>query len=189
MTHPISQPNSDGLVVELDQLEKWIPQLELVVTELKARRALIESSLDEMTRPIPQPGPDLLHPATSQRPQLIPMGYVYRGRPVRCWDKTSIYLGVMREVFTDFPDKQEAVAAALAAHGQTRSYISRTRNALYTEKSDEWINRHCDALVPGWFIDKNLCGGAMRTNIRRAVAAVGLTLGHDVVINWRARWA
>jgi hypothetical protein len=94
---------------------------------------------------------------------------------------------LLRHIFTDMPDRREAVARTLASHGSRRRYVSRNRQDLYVAKSGEWVRRHSVEIVDGWFADKNLSGAQMRANLRRALRTVGLRLGTDVIIHWHAR--
>jgi hypothetical protein len=184
--------NADGkgLLAEYEDVENALRLLGDLTSRLKARQSRVASALDDLTRPethcATASGPAM--PSPSGADAFLGMGYVYRGKRIRVWGQTSIYLGLLRHVLTEMPDQREAVATALASHGSRRRYIARDRQSLYVGKSVDWVHRHSVDIVDGWFADKNLSGAQMRANLHRALQAVGLRMGTDVIINWHARW-
>jgi len=186
-----STVDAKALLAEYEEVETTLRLLGDLTGRLKARQSVVRSALEELTRPQPQvatpPGATL--PSQGGGEPFLSMGYVYRGRAVRLWGQTSIYLALLREIFTEMPGQREPVANALASHGSRRRYLSRDRQSLFVGKSPDWVRRHSAEIVDGWFADKNLSGAQMRTNLRRALQTAGLRIGTDVIINWRSRWS
>jgi hypothetical protein len=171
--------DAEQLLAEYDQVSSEISALEHLLAGLRMRRIAVETALDELTTPQkPRPG-------TSSK-ESGPAGYSYRGAFTPARDKISIYLGVLRHLLADFPNKADEIASALRAGGRRRRYLARNLSELNLGKSVAWVREHSANLGNGWFADKNLGQDRMEKNLRRALAAVGLQIASDVRIRWES---
>ena len=159
---------------ELEQIERAIAAAQDCVATLQLRRELLTGELDRITRPAP--------PA----PKIIGPGFGYRGEMVRAWSAIDIHAGLLRRLWTDFPERREAMARAMGARGYSRAYVARTPAELFPGKPAAWAAKFSRTLVDGWVIDTNLNRPRIATLTRVAVAAAGLAWGVDAQVFWRA---
>jgi hypothetical protein len=113
-------------------------------------------------------------------------GFRYRGEMVTAWSAIDIHVGLMRRLWTDFPELREAMARAMGARGYSRAYIARTPAELFPGKPAAWAAKVSRSLVDGWVIDTNLNRPRIATLMRVAVSATALSWGKDVQAYWRA---
>ena len=105
---------------------------------------------------------------------------------VRAWSAIDIHAGLLRRLWNDFPEKREAMAAAMGARGYSRAYVARSAAELFPGKPAAWAAKFSRPLVDGWVIDTNLNRPRIATLLRVAVLASGLTWSEHVQIFWRA---
>ena len=91
----------------------------------------------------------------------------------------------MRRLWTEFPAHRDAMAKSARRNGRSRSYVPRTPDDLFRDRSAEWSRQHSCLLVDGWFIDTDMNSKQMWTILRSVVAAAGLEWGKDVKVVWR----
>lgn len=156
---------------ELEQIERAIAAAQDCVATLQLRRELLTSELERITRPAPK---------------ILGPGVRYRGEMVRAWSAIDIHAGLLRRLWTDFPERREAMARAMGARGYSRAYVARTPAELFPGKPAPWAAKFSRTLVDGWVIDTNLNRPRMATLMRVAAAAAGLAWGVDVQVFWRA---
>jgi hypothetical protein len=162
------------LLQELEQIERAIAAAQDCVATLQLRRELLTGELDRITRPAP--------PA----PKIIGPGFRYRGETVRAWSAIDIHADLLRRLWTDFPERREAMARALGARGYSRAYVARSAAQLFPGRPAAWTSKFRRPLVEDWLIDTNLNRPRIATLLRVAVATACLTWGEDVQIYWRA---
>lgn len=102
------------------------------------------------------------------------------------WNYIDIHAVLLRRLWTDFPERCEAMAAAMGVHGTTRAYVARTREELFPGHAPAWATRYSRTLVDGRYLDTNLGRERMRRILPAAVQAAGLAWGQDVKAHWRA---
>lgn len=158
---------------ELEQIERAIVAAQDCVAMLQLRRELLTSELERITRPAPP------------TPKIIGPGFRYRGETVRAWTAIDIHAGLLRRLWTDFPERREAMARAMCARGYSRAYVARSSEELFPGKPASWTSKFSRKLVDDWLIDTNLNRPRIMTLIRVAVTAAALTWGKDVQVYWR----
>ncbi len=141
---------------------------------LPQRHDLLCSELELITRPSPPV------------PKIVGPGFHYRGEMVTAWSAIDIHLGLLRRLWTDFPERREAMAREMGARGYSRAYIARTPAELFPGKPAAWAAKFSRSLVHGWVIDTNLNRPRIVTLMRVAVSATALAWGKDVQVYWRA---
>lgn len=159
---------------ELEQLERAIAVGREYLSTLQLRHDALAAELERITRP------------ATAAPRWIGPGFTYRGEMVRAWSAIDIHTGLLRRLWTDFPERREAMARAMAARGWCRVYVARSATELFPGKSETWARKHSRALVEGWMIDSNLNHARIRMLLRLAVATCNLKWGVDVLIYWRS---
>lgn len=170
-------PPSDFPLQELERIDDTIEALTKLLGHLLPRRTTLRTELEHVTRPTALP----LQPTY----KIVGPGLRYRGEAaVRYGSNVRLYIGLLTRLWTDFPERREAMAGSMALHGTSRSYVAMTRSYLFPGKSAGWVNRYSEQLVPGWYVDTNMSRERMRTILPIAVAAAGLNLGADVEICW-----
>lgn len=102
------------------------------------------------------------------------------------WSYIDIHADLLRRLWTDFPERREAMAAAMGVHGTTRAYVARTREELFPGQALAWATRYSRTLVDGWYLDTNLGRERMQRVLPAAVRAAGLAWGQEVKAYWRA---
>jgi hypothetical protein len=163
---------------ELEEVDSAIQSAALWMDTLQRRRETLFAELDKLTRPALS-----MTPVTQQR---IGPGFSYRGEMSRKWTYIDIHIGLLRKLWTDFPDRREAMARAVARHGLSRRYVSSSVGQLFRWMSESDAKKYSRELIDGWFIDTNINLERMRRILPAAVAAAGLTWGLDVRVYWRA---
>jgi hypothetical protein len=176
------------VLVEYERTVSAVTALGEILQQKQALAAELELRLDEMTRPERRPvelPPVPSDPGAAVQPRRRqPRGYFFRGCFIRKFSQTSVYVGLLRTLFEELPDKQDAMASAMALHRYSRTYVSRNRATLFRGKTDAWIDSHSVSLVDGWYADTQLGSTQKRRNIQRAVEAAGLRMGEDVTVFW-----
>lgn len=143
--------------------------------ELEARRRVLDSELERITRP------------SAVRPSLPSWSgpsVTIAGETVWTRARIRIYLMILRHIQSTLPTRWEEVAARLAARGRCRRYLARSPEALFPGRPTQWADAHCVTLQDGWYADTNLSAAQIRTLAREAVNAAGLRWGVDVVVRW-----
>jgi len=159
---------------ELAQIERALSAAHAYVGTLQHRHDQLTSELERITRPAP--------PA----PKIVGPGFCYRGEIVNTWSAIDTHVGLLRRLWTDFPEKREAMARAMGVRGHSRTYVAKTSEALHPGKAPIWAAKHSRNLVEGWVMDTNLNRARIGTLLRVATSAAGLQWGHDVRLLWRA---
>jgi hypothetical protein len=159
---------------ELEQIERAIAAAQDCVATLQLRQELLTSELERMTRPAP-PAPKILGP-----------GFRYRGEMVHAFSAIDIHAGLLRCLWTDFPERRDEMARAMCARGYSRTYVARSTAQLFPGKPPGWASKFSRSLIDGWMIDTNLNRPRIASLLRIAAAAAGLSWGLDVQIYWRA---
>lgn len=175
-TQQLQDPNT--LLMELDQIEKSIRTSEAHLETLKDREMLISRIVDEYTRPEST--------TTSLRPIPVRRGYNYMGEFTRAWTYLDLYLNVLRQLWIDFPEKREEIAASMRSTGYSRSYVSKERSRLFEGKTAAWTMKYSRCLIDGWHVDTNLNSTSIKKLLSIAIKAAGLSLGKDVTIYWNS---
>lgn len=171
-----SNPPSRFSLEELEQIESAISASQHWLATLHERREALTAELERITRPLPIV---VMAPVRKIGP-----GFEYSGVVTVRWRHTDIHVELLRRLWTEFPDRREAMANAMGRYGTTRTYVARTRAELFPGHSPAWACRYSRTLVEGWFVDTNLNRERMRRILPAAVAAAGLTWGKDVKIYW-----
>jgi hypothetical protein len=173
--HALTAPAADFSLHELEQVEEAIEASQRCIATLIARRNTLTTRLDEITRP----------PAGTATARVIGPGVMYRGKLELHWSAIGIHMAVLKRLWTDFPDQRDAMAAAMAAHGHSRTYVARRVSDLFPGRAPAWAHRYSRPLVEDWMVDTNLNRERIRRLLVAAVHAVGLTWNVDVKIYWR----
>lgn len=100
-----------------------------------------------------------------------------RGRPIGGTGGTAAFLGLLRAVIGEYPDRIEQIATA--AKGRTRNHIARARSEVYPDRPD--LIASVVELVPGWFVGTNIANREKHRIIKAACEACALHFGTDVV--------
>jgi len=173
----MTAPNLNQMLEELDHRQQIISSLAILANEERERCDAIVKILDDATRP-----PPVVNHAPIRSP-IGACGFEYRGRFCRCYSRIGIYLGVLRLLMADFPDKRMGIAIAL--RGRDRLYLAQNKNELFRGKSQQWVEQNSEAVGAGWYADTNTNSLTKMAKIRGAIVAAGLTPGEDVKITWR----
>jgi hypothetical protein len=163
---------------ELEQTELAIKISSEWLTSLYSRREALIKEVDDFTRP-----PELGEPAPVKR--VIPRGFEYRGKIYTKWSFIDIHVDLLKCLWTDYPERREAMAEAVSYFGNTRAYVARSPEALFQGRAASWARKHSRELMAGWYVDTNLNPERMRRIIPAAVQAAGLRWGQDVRTFWR----
>lgn len=149
------------------------------MTTLQGRREALTAELEKITRPQVAP----IKPTM----KTIGPGLEYLGKMTHHWNYIDIHIGLLRRLWTEFPERRDAMAQAMGIYGNTRAYVARTLEALFPGQPLPWAQRHCRQLVEGWYVDTNLNRERMRRILPAAVRTAGLKWGLvDVKAYWRA---
>lgn len=162
---------------ELEQIETAIEASERLLLTLHGRHETLLSELDSLTRP---------EAVVTRARKTVGPGFGYRGAMVARWSHIDIHTDLLRRLWTDFPERRKAMAAAMGLHGTTRAYVARTREELFPCHAPAWAMRYSRMLVNGWYLDTNLGSERMRRILPAAVRAACLAWGQDVKAYWRA---
>ncbi len=168
----VMAPNQ--LLVELELTTRTIQATEALLTKWRDRQASITSVLDAITKPAVAP----------TKLMETRKGFFYRGEFTECHTSIGLYRQVMRFLWRDFPDRQEAMAVAMGGAGYNRRYISRDRNSLFEFKPRSWTVKFSEKLCEGWYIDTNVTPLRITRILPLAIRAAGLEWNTDIAINW-----
>lgn len=166
----------EQLLHELDQTTKTIRASEACLVRLKAREASIANILETLTKPISIP---TVPPSPETR-----RAFSYRGGFFECPTYVGLWRRVLRILWTDFPERRETMAAAVASAGYNRSYIAKDRDSLFEFKPRRWTMKFSEEFSPGWFMDTNVTPERIKRILPLAVGAAGLDLNNDFAIFW-----
>ena len=165
-------------IQELEQIESAIQASQQWIATLQGRREALTAELERITRPLPT--------VVAKAPiKTIGPGLEYRGAMSAHWDYIDIHLDLLRCLWTEFPERREAMAQAVGCFGRTRAYVAKTPGELFPDWPISKAHRYSRPLVPGWYVDTNLNRERMRRILPAAVAAAGLKWGQDVKTYWR----
>lgn len=173
--NPNPQPAS-SLLVELEQVERALRALKECEGTFGARRDTLMQYLEVVTRPAP-----IAAPAPVRRHSK---GYMFKGAHEPCRFDIDIYTGILEALWTAYPDRREAMAAAAARCGNYRPYVARTPTVLFPNYPAHRAYRFSRRLVEGWFVDTNMNSTRMARILPPLVAAAGLIWGKDVAVFW-----
>lgn len=187
--------NPNDLLNEIDLIEQlivqvgnlpWLPSD--VLLKSRVRRDVIIKTLDELTRPQRKSLKEILTEKLSHivKPQqaLVKIGFEYMGDFVPCASCLGIHRKLLMRLFKDFPEKREIIVERVNRLGYNRIYISNEREDLFHKKDLCWIRKHSEALLDGWYIDKNVNPERIHKILPVAVSAAGLTWDADVRVIW-----
>ena len=174
--NPIPQPQFP--LLELEQIEAAIQASTRWLNTLQGRREVLTAELEKITRPPVAP--------TKPAMKTVGPGLEYLGKMTHHWNYIDIHIDLLRRLWTEFPDRREAMARAMGCYGTTRAYVAKSQAELFPGQSTAWAERYSRPLVPGWYVDTNLNRERMRRILPAAVAAAGLKWGEDVKTYWRA---
>lgn len=167
-------PSAKFPMQELEEVESAIKASRQWLSSLETRRDRLMDELDQLTKP---------SNSHTKLPTIGP-GYVLRGQEVRHWNYIYIYLGVLRQLWQEFPDARDAMAEAMARCGVTRCYVARSVETLFQGKSMNWARKFSRPLVDGWYADTNMSLERMRRVLPMATKAAGLEWGKDLKVYW-----
>lgn len=176
-TQSLSDMQAQFQIHELEQIERAIQASQQWLATLEQRRGILTAELERATRPRVYD----LKPAI----KIIGPGLEYRGAFVVHWSYIDIHVDLLSRLWTDFPERRELMANAMASRGTTRQYVAKSSVELFPGRTMAWAERHSRALMDGWYIDTNLNRERMRRILPAAVAAAGLRWGDDVKAYWR----
>ena len=172
--HPNITPES--ALIQLEQVQRLAGAMTSQLKTLAEWEQGLEQFLDEATRPsVAQPTPTF---------RKIQRGYEYRGKFRAKGSYISICRSLLRNVFSDFPEKRDAIAHAVSRRGYSRRYIATCREALFQNKTVEWARRHSYCIADGWNMDTNIGLAKIRKILHAAVRTVDLDWESDVKIFW-----
>lgn len=164
-------------IQELEQIESAIRVSQEWLVTLKGRHEALTAELERITRP---------QPAIEKTPKKnIGPGLEYQGVVSIQWNYIDIHIALLRRLWTDFPDRREAMAKAMGRYGTTRAYVAKTLTELFPGQTTVWAKRYSRTLVDGWYVDTNLNRERMRRILPAAVEVAGLKWGKDVKTYWR----
>ena len=166
-------------IQELEQIESAIHISQQWIATLQSRHETLTAELERVTRP-QQAAP------TKTPIKTIGPGLEYRGAMSVHWDCIDIHLDLLRRLWTDFPERREAMAHAIGCYGRTRAYVAKTPGDLFPDWPISKAHRYSRSLVDGWYVDTNLNRERMRKILPAAVSAAGLQWGCDVKTYWHA---
>lgn len=165
----------EQLLHELDQTINTIRASEAYLLRLKAWESSIANILETLTKPVSIPTP----PSPETR-----RGFSYRGRFIECHTCVGLHRRVLSMLWTDFPERKEAMAVAVASAGYNRRYIAKERDSLFEFKPRCWTLKFSQEFSPGWFMDTNVTPKRIKRILPLAVRAAGLDLNKDFAIFW-----
>lgn len=174
---PILNVESQFLMQELEQIESAIQASQEWFATLEGRREALAAELEHIKRP---------QPVSPRVPvKTIRRGLEYRGEMYEHRYNIDIHIDLLCRLWIEFSDHREAMAQAMGSHGRKRTYVAKTPTELFPSQPLAFAKKHSRKLVDNWYIDTNLNPTQMRRILPVAVAAVGLSLGKDVKINWQ----
>jgi hypothetical protein len=176
-TDPMENECARFPIGHYDALERELSSTRERLKVLEPRYAAMTERLDRITSPVSRAQPE---PLSIRR-----RGFEFRGQFVAHWSCIGIHRALMRRLWTEFPQHRDVTAKAACSNGRSRSYVGRTPEDLFRDRSAEWSRQHSCLLVDGWFIDTNMNPKQMRTILRSVVVAAGLEWGKDVKVVWR----
>lgn len=173
--NPIPQPPFP--IRELEQIEAAIQASQQWLGTLQGRRDALTAELEKITRP----------PVVATKPAMktIGPGLDYLGKMTHHWNYIDIHIDLLRRLWTNYPERRDAMAHAMGLCGNKRAYVARTVEKLFPGQPLPWAQRYSRRLVDGWYADTNLNRERMRRILPAAVRAAGLKWGEDVKAYWR----
>ena len=177
-TQPNPVPLPQFPIQELEQIEAAIQASQQWLRTLQGRRETLTAELEKITRAPVAP--------TKPAMKTIVPGLDYLGKMTRHWNYIDIHIDLLRRLWTDYPERRDAMAHAMGLHGNTRTYVARTVEELFPGQPFLWAQRYSRRLVDGWYVDTNLNCERMRRILPAAVRTAGLKWGDDVKAYWRA---
>ncbi|WON72894.1 hypothetical protein [Nitrosospira sp. Is2] len=180
---PSGSPSSQFPMLELELIESIIKACSQWLTRpqwlaiLECRLEALLAELEIITRPQSFPARPVM--------KTISRGFEYRGIVYARWNKISIHIDLLRYLWTDFPDRREAMARAMGRDSRIRPYVARTLAELFPGQTPAFASRHGRPLVDDWYVDTNLNPRQMPAILSAAVATAGFELGKEVKLYWR----
>lgn len=117
---------------ELAQLERALSAAQDYVATLQQRHNLLTIELDRLTRPAPPV------------PKIVGPGFRYRGEMVTTWCAIDIHVGLLRRLWTDYPEKRGAMARARRA----RLFAHVRREHARSLAPGQAVKLGCETLPP-----------------------------------------
>lgn len=176
--HAIQNSQPQFPIQELEQIEAVIQASLRLVATLEDRKTTLSAELERITQPQVAPVP----PPTIK---TIRRGFEYRGVAREHWYHIDMHIDLLHRLWTEFPDRRDAMARAIGCHGRTRKYVATSLADLFADQSPEFARQHGRPLIDGWYVDTNLNVERMRRILPAAVNAAGLKWGKDVKVYWR----
>ncbi len=178
ITDPMESECARFPIGDYDELERALSSTRERLKVLEPRYAAMTERLERITSPVSWVQREPLH--------IRRRGFEFRGQFVGQWSCIGIHRALMRRLWAEFPQYRDVMAKAACRNGRSRSYVARTPEDLFRDRSAEWSRQHSCLLVDGWFLDTNMNPKQMRTILRSVVAAAGLEWGKDVKVVWTA---
>jgi hypothetical protein len=172
-----SNPPSQFPIQELEQIETLMKALSQWSTKLEERRTILFAELDRITQPQPAP----LRLVT----KMVRRGFEYRGILYEHQYCIGIHIGLLRRLWTDFPDRREAMARAMGRDSRIRPYVAKSLTDLFPGQTQAFCLRYGRRLLDDWYVDTNLNPRQMPVILSAAVTAAGLKMENEVKIYWR----
>ena len=144
--NPIPQPQFP--LLELEQIEAAIQASTRWLNTLQGRREVLTAELEKITRPPVAP--------TKPAMKTVGPGLEYLGKMTHHWNYIDIHIDLLRRLWTEFPERRDAMAQAMGVYGNTRVYVARSVEALFPGQPLPWAQRYSRQLVEGWYVDTNL---------------------------------
>jgi len=129
--------------------------------------------------PTPTPTPTPLTPARS--------GFIYKGIFEPCRSDIDIHLGVLRRLWTEFPNRRESMASVIQGLGRVRRYVARGPADLFPHRSIAWALQFSRPLIDGWWVDTNMNCDQMEKIMVAAVRAAGMRWGDEVRVRFNGQ--
>lgn len=118
------------------------------------------------------------------RPIPSKIGFEYGGEFIPCSSCLDIWRKLLKSLWKDHPDRRIAMAASARRCGYNRSYISDSREDLFTGKTDLWVRKHGRELCDGWYMDNTVTPERINKILPRVVTSIGLKWEVDVRVIW-----
>ncbi|WP_156318186.1 hypothetical protein [Blastomonas sp. AAP25] len=103
----------------------------------------------------------------------------FRGEAIAGRDATAMFLQLLRQLVSAFPDRIEQIATA--AKGRTRNHIARTAADVYPDRPD--LTHAVVELIPGWFVGTNIANREKHRIVKAACEACGIAFGRDLIFD------
>lgn len=110
------------------------------------------------------------------------IGYEYKNEFIPCASYLDVYRNFLFQLWEDFPEKRESMAAAAKRLGNNRKYIACDRAGLFKGKDNCWVKKYSKKLTDGWYIDTNVVPERIQKILPAVIGAAGMKWGLDARI-------